>query len=1522
MNLLIYVCGCTYQITFILVAASVLTSIQGQALEFLVEPSDTVVEFGKSAVLDCVIRTNSEYPHSIQSIRWLDQDLQTVPFIGDTYRSQLANGSLYISSVVEEQDLTGNYQCRASLPNLEAIVSRVARLSLASLSGFLLEPRDLTVYIGQKAYFACRVQASPPPKIRWLKDERPLQLDELRMTVLPSGALEIDEVKESDEGSYRCNASGLSSYRLSNKANLIIPADDGPSISAPIFIATPRDEIVVEGQAITLDCAAMGNPKPSIKWLKDGFSIDMADLDSRFSWVGSTTSLHIKNIQESDAGTYQCRAENREDSLDTHATLEVQVPPRFLKRPKSKEDMVNKDIEFECSVYGKPEPKVMWLRNGEMINYNDYYQLVNGNNLKILGLVTGDSGLLQCVASNSAGNIQASASLKVLSSDSKPKRKNVQKPNRRKKLSNTFALPHGDEPIKSIDKSQSRTLFSNLKPEKTAKLGDVDFGRRAPTKQVLLNSSDRGTYDPHSIFSSLSSSDPDDNTNNNLGDVLSAYTESYPPSKPFVADDVNNLSEGLPGSPQDVKASIVKARFVTLNWQPPPTTNGDIVTYSVYYRQEGSERERVQNTSHSHLEDINIGGLQPGRVYFFRVAAHNSVGMGPSSKSLQVITQSEEHVPSAPLEFNAYATTSRSIHVSWKPPHNSNGELLGYNVYYMETSSSTEHHIETTRMETDLQGLSVFTEYYIWAVALNRNGPGAATDEKLVKTFSAVPTQPPYNVTLEPASSTSIIVRWEPPPPEGQNGLITGYKLRFRKQNKKGDTITTPGNLRIFPLNNLERGSTYQVKLWAINVNGTGPPTEWHEVETYENDLDETKVPERPSPLKVRSSSDKIYVMWNPPQDQTIKIRNYFIGWGKGVPDNHTEILDEKQRSYIITGVEPNSEYVISLFANNDVGAGEPVYSYVRTREELPPEPVSPLTPPMGLKAHISSPNSVVLYWTDTTLGKTQDVRDNRYYIVKCTDVKLLKNRYLNVTRLYAEFTDLKANTVYEFTVKLIKGRRESPWSMVVQNTTWSTAPNAAPRDLHVLPVNGNPYEVELRWQPPKTQNSFITGYIIMYTTNVSVTDREWKPHGVKGDKHFCIINNLQPSTTYYFKIQARNRKENGPYSPVVSFRTGAYTGNAVSETRQSMDSRNGFSGTTLLYLIVAGCIVAVLTIATVVIVLCCRRRDVNTSPQSTKKAYQKGSQHIKPPDLWIHHDQMELKALEKSHSANDGASSSGAMTLPRSVGANEYDSHDSHHSNSLDKRTYVPNYMGVSPDDSNVKVSKPKPISLRVEPKLTREPIATATPINTASLSQTSSDSTPTGRPPYPRTQYSMSRAHVTLDPNSMPTSQTPENPYVSHSAHGGYDTSSSSTGYGSHQPPAAAHLPPSSTYAPGLSVLAESQGGKRIQGQGHPLKSFSVPAPPPISAPGTPQSKHIVVSQPQVTVRPTSSPYKKAPLSTAIATPPSRISASNPPPHTVEEVQPLQQSHSTEELNQEMANLEGLMLTLNAITANEFEC
>lgn len=56
-------------------------------------------------------------------------------------------------------------------------------------------------------------------------------------------------------------------------------------------------------------------------------------------------------------------------------------------------------------------------------------------------------------------------------------------------------------------------------------------------------------------------------------------------------------------------------------------------------------------------------------------------------------------------------------------------------------------------------------------------------------------------------------------------------------------TETTPSNVRFYELANLDKLSAYQIKIAAMTVNGTGPFSDWNNIETYENDLDESQVP-------------------------------------------------------------------------------------------------------------------------------------------------------------------------------------------------------------------------------------------------------------------------------------------------------------------------------------------------------------------------------------------------------------------------------------------------------------------------------------------------------------------------------------------------------------------------------------------------------------------------------------------------------------------------------------------------------
>ncbi|KAL2100130.1 hypothetical protein ACEWY4_004524 [Coilia grayii] len=91
--------------------------------------------------------------------------------------------------------------------------------------------------------------------------------------------------------------------------------------------------------------------------------------------------------------------------------LVVAVPPQFLNYPANMYAYESTDIEMECAVTGNPQPKVHWVKNGEVVIPSDYFQIVDGSNLQILGLVRSDEGYYQCVAENDAGNAQATAQL-------------------------------------------------------------------------------------------------------------------------------------------------------------------------------------------------------------------------------------------------------------------------------------------------------------------------------------------------------------------------------------------------------------------------------------------------------------------------------------------------------------------------------------------------------------------------------------------------------------------------------------------------------------------------------------------------------------------------------------------------------------------------------------------------------------------------------------------------------------------------------------------------------------------------------------------------------------------------------------------------------------------------------------------------------------------------------------------------------------------------------------------------------
>ncbi|SPP75623.1 blast:Neogenin [Drosophila guanche] len=1309
------------------------------------------------------------------AVRWRGPDGQDLGIVGDTFRTQLKNGSLYISSVEENRGLTGAYQCLLTADGVGSVLSRPALVAIARQPDLNQDFIETYLLPGQTAYFRCMVgeaswQEGVRHSVQWFRDDMPLPLDKLRMVVLPNGALEIDEVGASDRGAYQCNVTSGSVSRLSSKTNLNIKkASEVPGSDhavAPSFLVGPSPKTVREGDTVTLDCVANGVPKPQIKWLRNGEELDLNDLDSRFSIIG-TGSLQISSAEDIDSGNYQCRASNTVDSLDAQATVQVQVPPKFIQAPRDKTAHEKEELELECAIRGKPKPIIRWLKNGDLITPNDYMQLVADHNLRILGLLHSDAGMFQCVGTNAAGSVQAAARLRV--------------------------VPPGDL-SEQEDNAAAAAGSGNVK---------------------------------------------------SLGSGLLAR---------------------LPSQPRDLAAQIVKPRFVTLSWVEPLQNAGEVVYYTVYYKMNNSEREQKMVTkSHDDLQ-VNIQSLLPGRTYLFRVVASTNFGSGESSAPLEVSTQPEVNIAGPPRNFEGHARSHSEIYVRWEEPAVTNGEILKYRVYYSENESGADLYHDSTTMDALLTELRAYTDYVISVVPFNRNGMGDPSAEIKVKTYSSTPSEPPNNVTLEVTSSSSITVHWEPPAEEDRNGQITGYKIRYRKFKDAPQVKSTPANIRYFELSGLDRSAEYQVKIAAMTVNGSGPFTEWYRVNTLENDLDETQVPGKPIWINIQPGAENIGLHWGPPQQPEIKIRNYVLGWGRGIPDENTIELKETERYHVLKNLESNTEYVVSLRARNVKGDGPPIYDNIKTRDEEPIDVPVPLEVPVGLRAITMSSSSIVVYWIDTMLNKNQHVTDNRHYTISYGITGSSRYRYHNTTDLNCMINDLRPNTQYEFAVKVVKGRRESAWSMSVLNSTYQNVPVTPPREVTVRLDEENPPTVIIQWMPPKHTVGQITGYNIYYTTDTTKRDRDWSIEAFAGEETMLMLSNLKPYTTYYFKVQARTTKQQGnnnaPFSALVS-----YTTTAAVIMQEADTIAKGIDNEKLLYIIIGVTSVVLLVVLFGILLLC--RRKPQSSPEHTKKSYQKNNLGVpKPPDLWIHHDQMELKNIDKGlHTVtpvcSDAASSSGALTLPRSVVHSEYEVETpggvpGHVTNSLDKRSYVPGYM-------------------------------------TTSMNSTME------RPQYPRTQYNhQNRSHMTMEtglsqqslsqPNQNGSlAQTPEHPY------GGYDANFCNAGNG----------------AAGNGCVSTIESAKR----GHPLKSFSVPGPPPTGV-ATPINKHT----PAVTIRPQNqSPYKKPSFSAAT---PNRLQGGGSVAHSTDEIQRLAPSTSTEELNQEMANLEGLMKDLSAITANEFEC
>lgn len=63
------------------------------------------------------------------------------------------------------------------------------------------------------------------------------------------------------------------------------------------------------------------------------------------------------------------------------------------------------------------------------------------------------------------------------------------------------------------------------------------------------------------------------------------------------------------------------------------------------------------------------------------------------------------------------------------------------------------------------------------------------------------------------------------------------------------------------------------------------------------------------------------------------------------------------------------------------------------------------------------------------------------------------------------------------------------------------------------------------------------TDYKILYTNRgPNADDSQWYTQQAEGNQEYKYVSGLQPESTYYFKVQARNAGGYGPFSRAVVY--------------------------------------------------------------------------------------------------------------------------------------------------------------------------------------------------------------------------------------------------------------------------------------------------------------------------------------------------------------------------------------------------
>ncbi|XP_073201474.1 receptor-type tyrosine-protein phosphatase delta isoform X24 [Lepidochelys kempii] len=945
---------------------------------------------------------------------------------------------------------------------------------------FTRTPVDQTGVSGGVASFICQATGDPRPKIVWNKKGKKVSNQRFEVIEFDDGSgsvLRIQPLRTPrDEAIYECVASN-SVGEISVSTRLTVLREDQIPRGFPTIDMGPQLKVVERTRTATMLCAASGNPDPEITWFKDFLPVDTSNNNGRIKQLRSG-ALQIELSEESDQGKYECVATNSAGTrYSAPANLYVRVrrvPPRFSIPPTNHEIMPGGSVNITCVAVGSPMPYVKWMLGAEDLTPEDDMPI--GRNVLELNDVR-QSANYTCVAMSTLGVIEAIAQITV----------------------KALPKPPGT-PVVTESTATSITLT-------------WDSGNPEPVSYYIIQHKPKNSEEPYKEIDGVA-------TTRYSVAGLSPYSEYEfrvvavnnigrgPPSEPVST----RTSEQAPSSaPRSVQARMLSSTTILVQWEEPEEPNGQIQGYRVYYTMDPTQHVNSwmkHNVADSHI--TTIGNLVPQKTYSVKVLAFTSVGDGPLSADIQVITQTG--VPGQPLNFKAEPESETSILLSWTPPRSDT--ISSYELVYKDGDQGEEQRVSVEPTTSyRLQSLKPNSLYYFRLAARSPQGLGASTAEISARTMQSIPSGPPRKVEVEAVNSTSVKVSWRSPVPNKQHGQIRGYQVHYvRMENgePKGQPMLKDvmlADAQEMIISGLQPETTYSLTVTAYTTKGDGARSKPKLVSTT------GAVPGKPRLVISHTQMNTALIQWHPPVDTFGPLQGYCLKFGRKDLDVFTTLeFSEKEDHFTATDIHKGASYLFRLSARNKVGYGEEMVKEISIPEEVPNGF------PQNLHSESSTATSVQLTWQPPVLAERNGI------ITKYT----LLYRDINVAHHPTELpivpTDttmtlsgLKPDTTYDVKVRAHTSKGPGPYSPSVQFRTLPVDQVFA-KNFHVKAVMKT--SVLLSWEIPENYNSAMP-FKILYDDGKMVVE-------VDGRATQKLITNLKPETSYSFVLTNRGNSAGG----------------------------------------------------------------------------------------------------------------------------------------------------------------------------------------------------------------------------------------------------------------------------------------------------------------------------------------------------------------------------------------------------------